>query len=200
LNQKKLLFLLLNLFLATNIFAQNADIDLLKSINVGRNQSLDGTFKFISDADAPIALAAPLSVLAVGFAKNDKALKIKGLEMTASLIVAVGVELSLKKIINRDRPFVTYPFIQNVVSEDNASFPSGHTSVAFATATSLSLQFPKWYVIVPSYTYAAAVGYSRLHLGVHYPTDVLGGAIVGAGSALLCNELNKWLHKKNVKR
>jgi membrane-associated phospholipid phosphatase len=193
---KKLTLLLLNLFFATNIFAQNADIDLLKNINIGRNQSLDKTFIFISDADAPIALAAPLSVLAVGFAKNDKALKIKGLEMTASLIVTVGLELSMKKIINRERPFLTYPVIQNVVEEGNASFPSGHTSVAFATATSLSLQFPKWYVIVPSYTYAAAVGYSRMHLGVHYPTDVLGGAVVGAGSAFLCYKLNKWIQKK----
>jgi membrane-associated phospholipid phosphatase len=193
---KKLTFLFLNVLLVTNIFAQNADIDLLKSINIGRNQSLDKTFIFISDADAPIALATPLSVLAVGFAKNDKALKIKGLEMTVSLVVTVGLELSMKKIINRERPFLTYQVIQNVVQEDNASFPSGHTSVAFATATSLSLQFPKWYVIVPSYTYAAAVGYSRLHLGVHYPTDVLGGAIVGAGSAILCHELNKWLHRK----
>ena len=65
------------------------------------------------------------------------------------------------------------------------SFPSGHTSGAFATATILSLEYPKWYVIVPSYLWAGTVGYSRLHLGVHYPTDVLGAMVVGAGSAYL---------------
>ena len=188
--------MLLNLFLVSNIFAQNDDIDLLKSINVDRNQSLDGTFKFISNSLEPLAVAAPVSVLAAGFIKNDKNLKIKGLEMTASLVATTIITLSLKKIINRDRPYITYPFIQNQIVENDPSFPSGHTSVAFSTAMSLSLQFPKWYVIAPSFLWASSVGYSRMHLGVHYPSDVLAGAVIGAGSAFLCHKLNKWIQKK----
>jgi membrane-associated phospholipid phosphatase len=51
---------------------------------------------------------------------------------------------------------------------------------AFALATSLSLSYPKCYIIVPSFAWASSVGYSRMDLGVHYPSDVLAGAIVGA--------------------
>ncbi len=75
-------------------------------------------------------------------------------------------------------------------------FPSGHTSLAFAIATSLSLKYPKWYVIAPSYVWACSVGYSRMNLGVHYPSDVLAGAVLGAGSAFLTYKLNEWFWKK----
>jgi membrane-associated phospholipid phosphatase len=59
-----------------------------------------------------------------------------------------------------------------LTSEKGLSFPSQHTSFAFATATALSLQYRKWWVVVPAYTWAAMVGYSRLYLGQHYPSDV----------------------------
>jgi len=65
--------------------------------------------------------------------------------------------------------------------------------MAFANATALSLKYPKWYVIIPSYFWACSVGYSRLNLGEHYPSDVLAGAIVGAGSAFLSLKLTNWL-------
>jgi len=68
--------------------------------------------------------------------------------------------------------------------------------MAFATATSLSLEYPKWYVIVPAYTWAGTVGYSRMHLGVHYPSDVLIGALVGAGSAFITHKVNQKLLKR----
>lgn len=63
----------------------------------------------------------------------------------------------------------------------------------FALATSLSLSYPKWYIIVPSYAWAGSVGYSRMDLGVHYPSDVLAGAVIGAGSAWLTYYINKKL-------
>jgi undecaprenyl-diphosphatase len=64
--------------------------------------------------------------------------------------------------------------------------------MAFSTATSLTLQYKKWYVAVPAYFWAANVGYSRMYLGEHYPSDVFAGAAVGAGSAVLAH----WLVKK----
>ncbi len=182
------------------VFSQNADINILKSINLGRNKQLDPMFRGITNSVTPVSIAVPVTVLVVGLIKHDSTLKNKGLCIGASLIVAAGISTGLKYSVNRPRPFVTYPFIDKATSGGSPSFPSGHTSDAFATATSLSLAFPKWYVIAPSYLWACSVGYSRMHLGVHYPSDVLAGAITGAGSAYLCYKLNRWLFKPRKMR
>ena len=118
----------------------------------------------------------------------------EALYVAGGFIVSSIVTQGMKRIIKRDRPFVTYPFIVKRDVGGSYSFPSGHTSAAFCTATSLSLLFPKWYVIVPSYLYAATVGYARMYQGVHYPSDVLIGAFVGSGSAYLTHKVNQWLN------
>lgn len=196
--KKILLFLLL--LQTVTIYSQNLDIRILRHINVNRNERLDGAFTTITNSVAPISIAAPILVFGTGLIEKDKTIQQKGLMMGASFLTATIISTGMKHAINRTRPFVTYPDIQKVASGGSPSFPSGHTSDAFATATSLSLAFPKWYVIAPSYVYASAVGYSRMHLGVHYPSDVLAGAIIGAGSAYLCYKAQKWInHKKRNK-
>ena len=75
--------------------------------------------------------------------------------------------------------------------------PSGHTALAFALATSAALEYKKWYVAVPAFLWASAVGYSRMYLGVHYFSDVLTGAAVGVGSAYLARYLVKIIFKPN---
>lgn len=113
-----------------------------------------------------------------------------------AMAVSAGTTLLLKYSIDRPRPFETYSFIVKLSDAGSPSFPSGHTSNAFATATSLSLAIPKWYVTAPALLWASAVGYSRMHLGVHYPSDVLVGAAIGAGSAFLSHYLNRRLFRK----
>jgi membrane-associated phospholipid phosphatase len=187
---KQVLFILI-LFWTAALQAQNLDIDLLRKINIERNTALDPTFKFITNSVSPVGKAAPLLVLSVGFITKDKELLNKGMYLGASFVTSAVLTTTLKFTIDRDRPFVTYPDIQKLTGAGSPSFPSGHTSEAFATATSLSLAFPKWYVIAPSFIWASASGYSRMHLGVHYPSDVLVGALIGSGSAWLCHQLNK---------
>lgn len=194
---KKILmyFLLLQ---SLTIYSQNVDYRLLRHINIDRNKHLDGTFKLITNSVGPVSIGAPLLVFGTGLLEKDKSLQQKGIVMGESFIVASFISISMKYAFKRPRPFITYPAdIEKLTSGGSPSFPSGHTSDAFSTATSLSIAFPKWYVIAPSYIYASAVGYSRMDLGVHYPSDVLAGAIVGAGSAYLCYKAQKWINHKN---
>ena len=173
------------------IAAQNWDIDLLKNINPQNPNSV--VMKGFSSSVYPIAVAAPVSLVIAGFIEKDKQLKNKGWELAGSLAINTIVTQGAKRIINRQRPYTTYPnqvFAESI--ETDPSFPSGHTSTAFATATTLSLEFKKWYVVIPAYVWAAGVGYSRIYLGKHYPTDVIAGAVVGAGSAIL----SRWLTKQ----
>ena len=107
-----------------------------------------------------------------------------------------GTTRLVKNIVQRPRPYAALADIDARDREhqgdevfDPHSFPSGHTSSAFVIATSVSASYPKWYVIAPAMTWATAVGVSRVWLGVHYPSDVLVGAGVGAGTALLVHVL-----------
>ena len=178
------------------IFSQNTDINLLRDINLHRNTELDNSFKFLSNTMVPVSIGVPVITTGIGLIKKDKKIIDNGLETGASLIISAAFTYSLKYAVNRDRPYITYHDIQNQSTENDPSFPSGHASSSFAIATSLSLEYKKWYVAVPAYTWAGGVSYSRMHIGVHYPSDVLTGAIIGAGSAYLCHKGRQWINKK----
>ena len=193
--------------IVTNIFslisflasAQNFDINTLRDINLKRDKSLDGTFIFITNNASTLSISTPILIYSIGFINKDVDLKKKGIYMGETFLVNAFTTTALKYSINRDRPFVTYPDIDHKVEAGSSSFPSGQTSEAFSTATSISIAFPKWYVITPSFVWAGIVSYSRMDLGVHYPTDVITGAIVGSGTAYLCYKLNHWINKKSNK-
>lgn len=188
----KYLFVVVFLFgLFDQFKSQNADISLLRKINMQRNTGLDGSFKFISNSDTPVILAGPLTVLTIGLIQKDKLTIQKGLVMGGSLCLNGVITMGLKYAVNRQRPFVTYPEIQKLDKAGSHSFPSGHASSAFAFATSISLAYPKWYVIAPSFAWAGLVGYSRMHLGVHYPSDVLVGALIGIGTGFVMHYIGE---------
>jgi membrane-associated phospholipid phosphatase len=177
---------------------QNIDINILQPINQSETTFKNNFFRATAESVTIFNIVAPVSLLTAGIVKHDKQLQKNAAYMVGGFVVSSIVTQSMKRIIKRDRPYVTYPYIINrYVGSSSYSFPSGHTSSAFSTATSLSLLFPKWYVIAPSYLYAATVGYARMYQGVHYPSDVIAGALVGAGTAWLCYKAEKWMDKKH---
>jgi membrane-associated phospholipid phosphatase len=193
---RKIIILIL-LFVPFSLLSQNTDIRILRSLNSSKNLGSDSFFQFVSNSNAYIVLGTSVGMATAGLIKHDDKLLRNGYVTLAASVLNLGITTTLKYSINRNRPFVTYPDIIKKSAGGGPSFPSGHTSSAFATATSVSLAYPKWYIIVPSYTWASAVGYSRMQLGVHYPSDVLAGALVGTGSAWLTYTINKKLNKKS---
>lgn len=181
---------------STQLSAQNADIELLRSINGSTSTGLRDYSRFISNTTTAVAVSTPLVMGVVALIEKDDDLLKNALYVGVSLGVDGVMTYSMKEIIKRPRPYTTYSDITAYDTETSLSFPSGHTSLAFATATSLSLKYPKWYVIAPTYFWACSVGYSRMNLGMHYPSDVLGGALVGAGSAYVTYLVNNWYWKK----
>ncbi len=188
-----IIFLFLSIVLGN---AQNLDVDLLKKININRNTDLDPIFKTITNSAVPISIATPVVIYSIGLIQKDSLMKQKALFIGESFLASALITTVLKDVIRRERPYVKHPEIQPLSLEGSYSMPSGHTSTAFATATSLSMAYPKWYLVVPSFVWASSVGYSRMHLGVHYPSDVFIGAIVGSSSVYVTRKLNQWLDRK----
>lgn len=186
----------------TPLFCQRSgwEYDLLRSLAEKRTSSGSNFHKSLSKINSTVCLAVPAGLFITGLIEKDKTLKENALFITESIVISSVTTWSLKKIVGRERPAVNDPTFMAVLDLHNPSFPSGHTSEAFSMATSLSMKYPKWFVIVPAFTYAGLTGYSRLYLGVHYPTDVLAGALVGSGSAWVTWKLNQWLHPLKKKK
>jgi len=104
--------------------------------------------------------------------------------MGVMALLGVALYAWLKRVCVRERPFITHSGIDQAAAPlDRYSFPSGHTIHAVAFAWQASVHFPELaWVLVP---FAALVAASRVVLGLHYPTDVLAGAAIGAGLAEL---------------
>lgn len=118
--------------------------------------------------------------------------------VTALLALAIGfvcTNLILKHLVSRDRPWLdVVGLIALIVEDDPNSFPSGHTTCAFAFAGALWHTAPRKWMKWAALAAAILMGYSRLHVGVHYPSDVLAGVLIGlfAGWATwrLCKKRN----------
>lgn len=168
-----------------NPIIQNFDAQVMSLLNTSRLQSLDGFFKIITESAGIVAFGVPAALLIIALIKHNVKLRKISIYMASSAITCAIISNILKHSIGRVRPFILYDYVEKLSSGGSPSFPSGHTADAFVFATALILVHPKWYTIAAAVTWATLAGYSRIHLGVHYPTDVIAGAILGALSALL---------------
>lgn len=103
--------------------------------------------------------------------------------MSLAFLVERPMYLLMKKGFKRNRPQQALQNFRSVIiPSDQFSFPSGHTSAAFMVATLLGYFLPTLMVVL--YFWAATVGFSRVVLGVHFPTDTLMGVVLGVSSAI----------------
>lgn len=182
---------LLILLVTTSVSAQNADIDLLKQINPAQPNS--AFWRAESKSAYPVAFLVHGGLMTYDYF-HDKANRGKLFRHAAEKLVVLALTEGIKLAVDRPRPYIKYPLDVHPYdnSETGLSFPSAHTSVAFNAATTLAMRFNKWYITVPAFAWAGCVGYSRMYLGEHYPSDVIAGAAIGVGSAFLV----RWIDKK----
>jgi undecaprenyl-diphosphatase len=108
----------------------------------------------------------------------------------SSLAATYMVQVHVKPLFRRVRPFVNREARVVGIRPPDHSFPSGHTASSFAGATALSFYYPKAAPLL--YGLAAGVGASRVHLGVHFPSDAAVGGVIGIG----IGTFGAWLFKK----
>src|SRR6201996_7828315 len=181
-----LLIVVLNL-LGSSLHAQSGlqrlDERILEELAAGRTDGQTKLWRFVSNANNYVNAGIPVGVLVDGLIRNDDRTKKDALYMAVSTATTYLLNLAIKQLVRRPRPFLTDPNLVPVYRPGEWSFPSGHTSSVFSAMTSLARVYPKWYVIAPAFLWAGGIGYSRMYMGVDYPSDVTAGAVLGAGLA-----------------
>ncbi|MBU3110623.1 phosphatase PAP2 family protein [Clostridium lacusfryxellense] len=163
-------------------YISNKDISILRIINNSwKCKFLDiimpcmtylgsFTFMFIFCTGAFLLDSTPLRAMAI--------------KAMISITISTGIGKILKVTVTRLRPFIKIPNLNiKKIGIDKYSFPSGHTTGAFSLAIIVALYFPIFgFITIPL---AICVGLSRIYIGVHYPTDVIMGLIIGSTCSLL---------------
>ncbi len=158
-----------------------------------RNDFLTPIFKFITHLGDEGYVWIAIAVLLL-FVKNYRKV---GLMVGGSLLGSLLFNnMIVKNIVARPRPYRMMEELTILIPEPGEySFPSGHTSSSFAAGVVLYLMLPKKYGI-PAMVLAFLIGISRLYVGVHYPTDVLGGMVMGALLAVATVKIAEVIEKK----
>lgn len=215
---KSLLFILLFIFVSQNVNSQhlfktkrdpskysesNPDIKIFRALNNMKGSFVNTFVNITNNSITPVTIAAPVGLYITSrINKNhydeSSAILLALSEGTSALFTYV-----IKKTVKRDRPFRT---LNNVNFTDTSnlagtySFPSGHASGTFVISTALTLRYPdKPGLIIGLYTWSTLVSLGRMYWGVHYPSDVLTGMLVGAGSAALIYSLRVPIIKEKNK-
>jgi undecaprenyl-diphosphatase len=158
---------------------------LIRSSERHRSEPLDQLFTGASRvANRSLIWFASAGLLAALGGRRGKRAATNGL-----VAIAIGSALAngpLKLLVRRARPSGRVPLVR---APRTTSFPSGHAASAFAFAVAASREMPAAALLL--FPLAATVSYSRVYVGVHYPSDVLLGAALGAGAGLFADTLRQ---------
>jgi undecaprenyl-diphosphatase len=181
-----LVFLLVNFKVSYNF-----DVSMFRLINEKMNvPALDSFFSAVAIYGREyfwVPVVALMWILGSAF-KNEKAQK-GALMLTIVFILTIIIGLTLKQVYYRPRPFLSLANVLVLVPKDfDSSFPSGHALIVAAGASIAFLFLRKKYSI-PLVIEAALVCYSRVYVGVHYPTDVLAGIFLGVAISFITYSL-----------
>ncbi|KXK05733.1 MAG: Membrane-associated phospholipid phosphatase [Chlorobi bacterium OLB4] len=171
------------------------DVNLFRAINSIESPVLESVIKISDRSIIPGAIITPPLFYFAARSGNNYYDENSAVLLGVSNIFTGITVLATKHIFKRDRPFQK---IKNVNMRgkdpflDKYSFPSGHTAFAFSTAGILSLRYSNEPILIAGlYSYAFLIGFGRVYLGVHYPSDVLGGMVLGSANALLTFGIRK---------
>jgi undecaprenyl-diphosphatase len=172
--------------------AQSIDHAVYAAVADTPTPRLDEAMRRLSQAANYSRLSlASSAVLAVAGGRRGRRAAASG--MAAVAATSVTVNAVLKPLGRRRRPdplLAEVPASRRVRMPSSTSFPSGHTAAAVAFAAGVGRVLPEAGVLL--HVLAAAVGYSRVHTGVHYPSDVVAGAVLGASIADVTARVLPW--------
>lgn len=174
------------------------EVEWLRALNLARPAGWDTFFQFISDSVPYLTWFLPIFLIIIALVQKQSFWQIKSVYVGITVALASLLSFILKHVINRIRPFDAYDFLEKLSVGGSPSFPSGHTTAAFALSVSLIIAYPKWYIITPAILWAILAGYSRMSLGVHYPSDVFAGILLGVGTAVLVMRFYKTSSKNKA--
>lgn len=173
------------------------DVLILKALESIRCGFLDVFFSIFTLFGEELVVAGVIAVIYICFNKEF------GERAIVTVLSASCITTAVKSGVRRLRPYAA----GNVTKADNfltadldadMSFPSGHATASSGFFAALSIRFRKAYIIAPSAVLVFLIVLSRLYLGVHYPSDVLAGLVVGIGMAFLWALVYKGFYKARL--
>lgn len=179
----------------TKYNGKNPDIRIFRSFNNLKGSFVHTLVDLSNESILPVSIFTPIVLYTSARIYKNHYDESSAVLLAVSEITNSSITQLIKYIAERDRPF---RLINNVKLTDtfdvegSYSFPSGHVSESFTLATALTLRYHHSPILITGlYTYALIVSLGRIYWGVHYPSDVLAGMVVGSGISALIYSLRK---------